>query len=107
MIVQWNGFLSYKDIMVMLQNMMIQVIILLAPPFLVAFAVAFISEIIQVKWELSPKALEPKFSKLNPISGFKRIFSANSLVELVKSLAKIFLIGYICYEKPREIIYIV
>ncbi len=98
MVIQWNGFLSYKDIISMLQNMIIQVVILLAPAFIVAFAVSFISEIMQVKWEMSPEALKPKFSKLSPISGFKRIFSANSIVELIKSLAKIFLIGYICYD---------
>ncbi len=98
MVVQWNGFLSYQDIISLLQNMVIQVIVLLAPVFLVAFTVTFISEVMQVKWELSPEALKPKFSKLNPLSGFKRIFSANSVVELIKSLAKIFLIGYICYD---------
>jgi len=40
----------------------------------------------------------PKFSKMDPIAGFKRIFSVNSLVELIKSIAKIGLIVYICYN---------
>ena len=42
---------------------------------------------------ISPKGLSPNFGRLNPFSGFKRMFSLNSLVELVKSLAKSFVIG--------------
>ncbi|MFC1513515.1 flagellar biosynthesis protein FlhB [candidate division KSB1 bacterium] len=42
--------------------------------------------------------LKPKFSKINPISGFKRVlFSTKALVELVKSISKILLIGLIAY----------
>ncbi len=98
MVVQWNGYLSTKDIYSLLLNSILQMLILLAPIFIVVFVVAFISDVWQVKWEITPETIKPKFNKLNPISGFKRIFSANSLVELVKSLAKIFLIGYICYD---------
>lgn len=94
----WNGHQPYQDIRVMFQNMMLRVLIILAPVFIVAFAVAFVSDIWQVKWQLSPEAMKPKFSKINPISGFKRIFSVNSVVELIKSLAKILLISYICYS---------
>ncbi len=98
MVVQWNGFLSTKDIFDLLKDSVLRVMIILAPIFIVAFIVAFISDVWQVKWELSPEAMKPKFNKLNPISGFKRIFSVNSLVELVKSLLKIFLISYLCYN---------
>ncbi len=94
----WDGYLPQQDIRVMFQNIMLRVLIILAPIFIVAFVVAFISDIWQVKWKIATEAMKPKFSKMNPISGFKRIFSMNSLVELIKSLAKIFLIGYICYS---------
>ncbi len=98
MVTQWNGYLSVKDIFNLLQNSILQMLILLAPIFIVAFVAAFISDVWQVKWEITPETMKPKFSKLDPIAGFKRLFSANALVELVKSLAKIFLIGYICYD---------
>lgn len=39
------------------------------------------------------KSLLPKFSKLNPLSGLKRMFSANSLMELFKSSLKVVLLG--------------
>lgn len=39
-------------------------------------------------WNFSAKALAPKFSKINPIEGIKRMFSLNSLVELGKAMGK-------------------
>lgn len=98
MVTFWNGYLPQQDMRVMFQNMLLRVLVILAPIFIVALIVAFASDIWQVKWKLSPEAMKPKLSKISPISGFKRIFSVNSVVELIKSLAKIFLIGYICYS---------
>ena len=46
--------------------------------------------------------MKPKFSKLNPLSGFKRIFSKDSLFELLKSIAKISLIIYVAYTAIRD-----
>lgn len=42
---------------------------------------------------LSWEPLIPKLSKMNPVSGLKRMFSAQSLVELLKSIAKVTLVG--------------
>ncbi|MBU2020896.1 MAG: flagellar biosynthesis protein FlhB [Gammaproteobacteria bacterium] len=39
--------------------------------------------------------LTPKLSKMNPISGLKRMFSVQSLVELFKSIAKVTLVGFV------------
>lgn len=41
----------------------------------------------------STKALEPKFSRLNPLEGVKRMFSMQTLVELIKTLLKATVIG--------------
>lgn len=48
-------------------------------------------------WNVSGKALMPKFSKMNPLKGIKNMFSKNSLVELVKSVLKAILIGTVSY----------
>lgn len=50
---------------------------------------SFISVIAQVGWNISAKSLEPKFEKLNPLSGFKRMFGLRGLVELAKGLVKL------------------
>lgn len=48
-------------------------------------------------WVFSAKAFMPKFSKLNPFQGIKKMFSKNSVVELVKSVLKALLVGSVSY----------
>lgn len=94
----YGGLVSENDLMIILQYTMMRLLILVAPVFLVGFIVAFLSDVIQIKWKITGKPLKPKFSKLNPVSGFKRIFSVNSIVELIKSIAKILLVSYVAYS---------
>ncbi len=67
-------------------------------PFFLPLAVAgFVANVFQVGFQFNKEAIEPKFSKLNPISGMKRFVSLKSLVELSKSILKILFIGSIAY----------
>lgn len=93
-----NNGTSSANITVLMRQVWLQMIIYIAPVFIVAFLGAFIADYAQVQWKPTGKPLTPKFNKLNPINGFKRIFSVNTLFELVKSLAKIFVIGYVAYS---------
>lgn len=68
------------------------------PIFVIFFLIAFIADLVQVKWKVSGKPLKPKFNRMSPVSGFKRIFSVNSLVELIKAILKIGLISYVAYQ---------
>ena len=81
-----------------LNNVSVVLITIVLPVFLIGFAVAFVSEVIQVKWKVTGKPLKPKFSRMNPISGFKKIISKQSLFELVKSLLKIFIVLFVAYK---------
>ena len=90
------------DISILLRTVMLRLLIILLPILLIGFAVAFISDLFQVKWRPTTKPLQPKFSKLNPLNGFKKIFSAQSLVELVKSIAKILLIALVSYSYIKD-----
>ncbi len=98
----WHGNMPERDTNIAFQQMLLQSIIIMAPILLLGFLVAFLSDVVQVGWKPTGKPLQPKFNKLNPASGFKRIFSANSLVELVKSILKIGLIVYICYNYLKD-----
>lgn len=105
----WHGFMPTNDIRIVFQDMMINIIIIILPILLVGFVIAFVSDVAQVGWKPTGKPMQPKLSKINPLSGFKKIFSVNALVELVKSLAKIGLILYICYgylEDKWELLYV-
>lgn len=51
---------------------------------------------------MTTKPMQPKLDKFNPINGFKRIFSKDSLFELFKSIVKISLIAYVAYSAVKE-----
>ena len=48
-------------------------------------------------YNFSWKSIQPKASKFNPISGFKRMFGTQALVNLAKSIAKFLLVGGVTY----------
>ena len=66
---------------------------MLAPFFLILMAVAALASVALGGFSFSTEALAPKFEKLNPLKGMKRIFSLKGLVELVKALLKFLLIA--------------
>ena len=51
----------------------------------------------QTKFLFSSDLLKPKFSRLNPIEGIKKLFSLRSIVELLKAIMKIIALGWIVY----------
>lgn len=101
----YDGAVPSATITVTLRRVMLNIMVMLAPILLIAFVLAFVCDVVQVKWKVTTKPLQPKFSKLNPVKGFSRLFSKNSLVELVKSLAKLLLIGYIVYSEVKKYAY--
>ncbi len=65
----------------------------LTPFLLLTLITVFIGPLAMGGWLFSRKALMPKFGKLNPLPGFKRMFGTNGLIELLKALAKFILLG--------------
>ncbi|MCM1568799.1 MAG: flagellar biosynthesis protein FlhB [Roseburia sp.] len=98
----WHGFMPENDTMLIFRDMLLQVATIIAPVLLIGLLVAFVCDVAQVGWKPTAKPMMPKFNKLSPISGFKKIISINSLVELIKSLLKIGLIVFICYTYLKD-----
>jgi flagellar biosynthetic protein FlhB len=71
---------------------------LLWPIFVLTLLVGFFSSFLQVGPLFSFKAFEPDLGKFNPIKGMAKFVSKRSAVELVKSLAKVALIGFVAYK---------
>ncbi len=69
--------------------------LLLAPLFLLVMLVSFFSSFFQFGWLLTSNPLIPDFSKLDPLAGMARFFSKKALIEVIKSLLKVILIGWI------------
>lgn len=91
----YEGHIQSQTFRMLFVQSLLRILQIIAPFLIVGFLVAFITNLLQVKWKVTTKPLRPKFSKLNPVNGFKRFFSPNSLVELVKSVLKLALIGYV------------
>ncbi|MDD6402048.1 MAG: flagellar biosynthesis protein FlhB [Lachnospiraceae bacterium] len=82
---------------------MIKYIILTCLPFLIfSFVFAFGLQVAQFKWMVTSKPLKPKFSKLSPLKGMKRLFSKDSIFELLLSLAKITIFCAVCYSVIKD-----
>ncbi|MBC3949062.1 flagellar biosynthesis protein FlhB [Pseudomonas folii] len=63
-------------------------LVVMMPFFLVMLAAAIIGPISLGGWLFATKSMAPKFSRMNPLAGLKRMFSPNALIELLKSFAK-------------------
>jgi len=85
-------------------SFILDVIIMIIPFLLISFALALLCNYIQIGFKVTTEPMKPKFNKLNPMEGFKRIFSTQSLFNLFKSLLKIILISAVVYVvlKGRE-----
>ncbi len=65
----------------------------LAPLFALLVLVAILASIALGGMSFSGKALQPKFERMNPAKGIKRMFSMQTVIELIKTLAKAGLVG--------------
>lgn len=74
----------------------------LAPLALALFGLAFVVNALQVKLYFVPKSVKFKGERINPLQGFKRIFSPRMLVELAKSFLKVALVGGVAYFTAKE-----
>jgi flagellar biosynthetic protein FlhB len=70
----------------------------LLPILLIIAFVVIIVNYLQVGAVFTAKPLMPSLNKLNPIEGFKRLFSKGGFVEFLKSILKIGIIGYVVYD---------
>ncbi|MBO5488352.1 MAG: flagellar biosynthesis protein FlhB [Eubacterium sp.] len=71
---------------------------------IIAFAVvaAVIVNRVQITWKVTGKPLKPKFSKINPLNGFKRLFSKDRLFDLLKAILKVGILFYVVYSSLKD-----
>jgi len=71
------------------------------PFMVVVFAVAVLTNVVQVGFKMSGYPLIPRIEKLSPAAGFRRMFSGRALVELLKAVFKIVIVGVIAFVTIR------
>ncbi len=70
---------------------------IMAPVLVAVFVGAALVNLAQIGFLVTPKRIVPELDRINPISGFKRLFSLRSLVELAKSVGKLLVVGAVSY----------
>lgn len=72
------------------------------PIMIAGFVVTVLSILVQVKWKVSTEPLKPKIDKFNPVSGMKRLFSKDKIMEFLKSVAKVVVLAYVVYSYLKD-----
>ncbi len=68
------------------------------PILLISVVIAVVVTMAQTKMLFSMDSLKPKFSRLNPLEGFKRLFALKSFIEVIKACIKISILIAIIYQ---------
>lgn len=98
-----------QDVASLSGEMAVQGIVLLAqtvgPVIAVAIICAVAATFAQTRFLVTTESLKPKFSRLNPLQGIKRLFSLKSLVETAKNLIKIAILMAIVFLSVRDMFF--
>ncbi len=99
---------TINDTMVLFMDIVKVMTIVTAPILLGMLIVGVLASVVQVKPKVTPSVIKPRFSKMNPISGFKQRFGPAALFELVKSLLKMIAVGipagWIVWDRRAELL---
>lgn len=93
---------TVADLTVLATTMFEKIFIILMPFFVPVLVAALAGNIGQIGFEMHAQSMFPKLSKFNPITGIKKLVSTKSLVELVKSIIKILVVGGIGFGVVKK-----
>ncbi len=91
------GNLDHVDLQGLALNVFLIIAKILLPYYAVNFLVALANQFRQHGFKPYFSLVLPKFERLNPIPGFRRLFSARSFMEIIKSLAKFGILAWVAY----------
>ena len=75
---------------------------ILLPYALIAMVLGVVASLIQTGFILTTEPLKPDFKRINPIQGFKNIFSMKVLFNLAKNVLKLILVFYLAYNNLKD-----
>ncbi len=93
-----DGQVPKSALHAVVSNMLVQTLTIMMPFLIAGVVIALICNILQVGFKVATEPLRPNFGKMNPLQGIQKLFSLQSLFELLKSVAKIVLISYVVYS---------
>lgn len=83
-------------------NNLIDGILMILPFALIAMLIGFVANIVQTGFIATTESIKPDFNRLNPISGFKNLFSKKVLFNLLKNIAKLAIVTNLVYKNLSE-----
>jgi flagellar biosynthesis protein FlhB len=89
---------SFDTLVSLFSSRVLTFFFLLGPILLILSLVAYGINVMQVGFMFTGKPLEPKLDKLNIANGIKKMFSARSLMELIRDTLKLLVIGFVGYK---------
>lgn len=89
---------NITNIQLLSMHVILRIMLIFLPLALTVLVIGVICSYLQVGFLITPKPIQPKLSKLDPVKGLKKLFSLEKVIELFKSLIKIFMIGYVVYR---------
>jgi len=81
-----------KTVMAYYKDLLFTALPIVLPFFAVCLIAGALSHVVQTGPMFITEKLKPDFKRINPINGFKRLFSSRALVDLVKAIAKVLII---------------
>ncbi|HPN02248.1 MAG TPA: flagellar biosynthesis protein FlhB [Methylotenera sp.] len=93
-----------NEVSAYLSEILAKSLTIIAPFFILLFIFGVLATFMQVGPVFSFFPLKPDFSKINPVTGFKRLFSIKLLIEAIKTVLKFVLLGTVLYFVIKNVI---
>ncbi|MDR2572126.1 MAG: flagellar biosynthesis protein FlhB [Oscillospiraceae bacterium] len=97
-ITQASNGMNTNEVLELLGRVMLGLFGVIFPLLGTAIFIGIAANILQVGFMFTTETMKVKFSKLNPINGFKQMLSPKKLVDLTKNILKIVVVGYVAYS---------
>ena len=96
--------MSTNEVVALLNRIMVKIATIMLPIMAVAMVAGVAANILQFGFLFTTENLGMKLNRISPLSGFKRMFSSRTLVELLKSILKIIILGFIAYNEYLKLL---
>ncbi len=84
-----------------------KIFLLTIPIYIILLVFAMASTVLQIGFLFTEESIKINFNKMNPVEGFKRLFSLKSLIEGLKAVFKFTLVGLVIYYVLRSEIQVI
>lgn len=91
--------LNVDTVMPLMVRVLTVILMVVGPICAIAMLLGIISTIAQTRGLFSMKALKPKFSRMNPLEGIKKMFTAQAIVGILKGLIEVIIVGVLIYNE--------